>query len=50
MRKKNLSKSHTTWYFSEGGDRPVGAWHRHVGPNKKIHILESKKKFVFPEE
>ncbi len=50
MKKKHLSKSHTTYYFHDGCDRPADAWRRNVGPNKKIHMIESKKKPVYPEE
>lgn len=50
MKKKHLGKSHKTWYFNEGHDRPLGSWHRHVGPNKKIHMIESKKKLINSEE
>lgn len=47
MKKKHSSKSRTTFYFNNGLDRPAGSWRRHVGPNKKIHMIESKKKIDY---
>jgi hypothetical protein len=42
MIKKHKSDTRKTWLF--GGESPKGTWRRHVGKNKKINMIESKKK------
>jgi hypothetical protein len=44
MFAKHKSKSRKTWLF--GGDSPKSTWRRHVGRNKKIHMIESKKREI----
>ncbi|MDP3917598.1 MAG: hypothetical protein Q8Q30_00265 [Candidatus Woesebacteria bacterium] len=41
MRKK----SRKSWLFDKK-DSPKSTWRRHVGKNKKIHMIESKNKDV----
>jgi hypothetical protein len=41
MIKKHKSKSRKSWLFD--GERPKSTWRRHVGKNKKIQMIESKK-------
>jgi hypothetical protein len=47
MIKKHKSNTRKTWLF--GGDSPKGTWRRHVGRNKKIQMIESKKKINLQE-
>ncbi|MCX6793716.1 MAG: hypothetical protein NTY06_01280 [Candidatus Gottesmanbacteria bacterium] len=42
MRKKYRKNSRKTYYF-EGKDSPKDTWRRHVGPNKKIQMMETQK-------
>ena len=48
MIKKHKSNTRKTWLFD--GDSPKNTWRRHVGRNKKIHMIESKKKVGSKED